>query len=219
MNQEIERQPQAGDVWWVSKVGGAQDLFFVVQTFEKIAITLKLIDKEPRENGVRVGGMWVDVKMLSYTYYTRFDTLEGGPELEALGTVKKAIYQAIDCGGEIPEADKECIRLKNELTKIQADREAVEKTNDAVIDALRDENIALRGKAHDLDEQVNALKAAGALAMEESKKIHDRESMGKVTELTIIAARATKEAEIYKELYKDLLEKIIPKGTETPAGE
>ena len=198
MNQEIERQPQAGDVWWVSKVGGAQDLFFVVQTFEKIAITLKLIDKEPRENGVRVGGMWVDVKMLSYTYYTRFDTLEGGPELEALGTVKKAIYQAIDCGGEIPEAEKECVRLKNELVKLKADREAVEKTNDAIIDSLREENEALRA---------------------ESKKIGSSEKPEKLTELTIIAARATKEAEIYKELYKDLLEKIIPKGTETPAGE
>lgn len=198
MNQEIERQPQAGDVWWVSKVGGAQDLFFVVQTFEKTAITLKLIDKEPRENGVRVGGMWVDVKMLSYTYYTRFDTLEGGPELEALGVVKQAIRQAIELGDEIPAVEQECVRLKNELRKIKADREAVEKTNDAIIDSLREENEALRA---------------------ESKKIGSREKPEKLTELTISAARATKEAEIYKELYKDLLEKIIPKGTETPAGE
>ena len=198
MNQEIERQPQAGDVWWISKVGGAQDLYFVVQTFEKTAITLKLFDKEPRENCVRVGGMFVDVKLLSYTYYTRFDTLESGPELEALGTVKKAIYQAIDCGGEIPEAERECVRLKNELTKIQADREAVEKTNDAIIDSLREENEALRA---------------------ESKKIGGRENVKKAAELVVIAERATKEAEIYKELYKDLLEKIIPKGTATPAGE
>lgn len=206
MNQETaERRPQAGDIWWISKAGGAKDMHFIVQTFEKTAITLRLIDREPSENGVCIGGMWVDTKLLSYTYYTRFDAYETGQEMAALGTVKAAIYQAIDCGREIPEPERECVRLKNELEKLKADRKVIDQNSDVIIDSLR--------------EEIKALKTAGARIMEQSKQIRGRENVKKAAELVVIAERATKEAEIYKELYKELLDKVFPNRAEPTTGE
>ena len=191
-----ERTPVAGDVWWINKTTGAQDMHFIVQAFDDVAITLKLIEKRPYTNGVQVEGMWVDAKMVNYVFYSRFDVYEGGVKQETLETVQHAVIQAIGCGAEIPDADQEVMRLRNELAKLEADKRVVDENSNALIESLREQNESLKK------------------ALEDARTTHgtgenDKKRFEKFTEMSLIAARAAKEADIYKELYNNLLAHII----------
>ena len=195
-----ERTPVAGDVWWINKTTGAQDMHFIVQAFDKVALTLKLIDKEPYSNGVQVEGMWVDAKMVSYAFYTRFDVYEGGTKQETLENVQQAVIQAIGCGKDIPQDAKEITRLRGEIIRLENAQEAHETTSEAVINALRE-------KANKLEKELEQAKNNGSAAGDNS---------GIPMQATLNYGIAKKEAEIYKALYTDLLDRVLTGVCEHP---
>lgn len=148
----------AGDVWWINKTTGAQDMHFIVQAFDKVALTLKLIEKEPYSNGVQVEGMWVDAKMVNYAFYTRFDVYEGGTKQETLENVQQAVIQAIGCGKDIPQDAQEITRLRGEIIRLENAQEAHGTTSEAVINALREKANKLE---KELEQARNNSSAAG----------------------------------------------------------
>lgn len=195
-----ERTPVAGDVWWVNKTTGAQDMHFIVQAFDKVALTLKLIEKEPYSNGVQVEGMWVDAKMVSYAFYTRFDVYEGGTKQETLENVQQAVIQAIGCGKDIPQEAQEITRLRGEIIRLKNAREAHETTSGAVINALRE-------KADKLEKELEQARNNGSAAGDNSWI---------PMQATLNYGIAKKEAEIYKTLYTDLLDRVLTGVCEHP---
>lgn len=195
-----ERTPVAGDVWWINKTTGAQDMHFIVQAFDKVALTLKLIDKEPYSNGVQVEGMWVDAKMVSYAFYTRFDVYEGGTKQETLENVQQAVIQAIGCGKDIPHDAQEITRLRGEIIRLENAQQAHETTSEAVINALRE-------KANKLEKELEQARNNSSAAGDNS---------GIPMQATLNYGIAKKEAEIYKTLYTDLLDRVLTGVCEHP---
>ena len=195
-----ERTPVAGDVWWINKTTGAQDMHFIVQAFDKVALTLELIEKEPYSNGVQVEGMWVDAKMVSYAFYTRFDVYEGGTKQETLENVQQAVIQAIGCGKDIPQDAQEITRLRGEIIRMENAQEAHETTSEAVINALRE-------KANKLEKELEQARNNSSAAGDNSKI---------PVQATLNYGIAKKEAEIYKTLYTDLLDRVLTGVCEHP---
>ena len=195
-----ERTPVAGDVWWINKTTGAQDMHFIVQAFDKVALTLKLIEKEPYSNGVQVEGMWVDAKMVSYAFYTRFDVYEGGTKQETLENVQQAVIQAIGCGKDIPQDAQEITRLRGEIIRLENAQEAHKTTSEAVINALRE-------KANKLEKELEQARNNSSAAGDNS---------GIPMQATLNYGIAKKEAEIYKTLYTDLLDRVLTGVCEHP---
>ena len=187
-----ERTPVAGDVWWINKTTGAQDMHFIVQAFDKVALTLKLIEKEPYSNGVQVEGMWVDAKMVSYAFYTRFDVYEGGTKQETLENVQQAVMQAIGCGKDIPQDAQEITRLRGEIIRLENAQEAHETTSEAVINALRE-------KANKLEKAKEESQPAGRDVPMKA---------GERTQAVLNYGVAKNEAQIYKTLYFDVLNRL-----------
>ena len=189
-----ERTPVAGDVWWINKAAGAQDMHLIVQAFEKVAITLKLTDKQPYSDGVQVEGLWVDAKMLQYVFYSRFDVYKGGTKQETLENVQQTVINLIGCGLNLPQDAQEVTRLRSEIVRMEREQEAKNTTADAVIDALRK-------KTADLE---NKLKEAPVTVTPASPmNVSERE------QATLNYGLAKKEAQIYKTLYNDLLSRVI----------
>lgn len=189
-----ERTPVAGDVWWVNKTTGAQDMYLIVQAFEKVAIALKLMDKQPYSDGVQVEGMWVDVKLLNYVFYSRFDVYEGGTNKETLDNVQQAVVNIIRCGVDLPHDAQEVTRLRAELVRMEKEQEAKNTTADAVIDALRK-------KAADLETKLK--EAPVTVTPASHMNVSERE------QATLNYGLAKREAQIYKQLYSDLIDKVI----------
>ena len=189
-----ERTPVAGDVWWVNKTTGAQDMYLIVQAFEKVAIALKLNDKQPYSDGVQVEGMWVDVKLLNYVFYSRFDVYEGGTNKETLDNVQQAVVNIIRCGVDLPHDAQEVTRLRAELVRMEKEQEAKNTTADAVIDALRK-------KAADLETKLK--EAPVTVTPASPMNVSERE------QATLNYGLAKREAQIYKQLYSDLIDKVI----------
>ena len=189
-----ERTPVAGDVWWVNKTTGAQDMYLIVQAFEKVAIALKLNDKQPYSDGVQVEGMWVDVKLLNYVFYSRFDVYEGGTNKETLDNVQQAVVNIIRCGVDLPHDAQEVTRLRAELVRMEKEQEAKNTTADAVIDALRK-------KAADLEAKLK--EAPVTVTPASPMNVSERE------QATLNYGLAKREAQIYKQLYSDLIDKVI----------
>lgn len=189
-----ERTPVAGDVWWVNKTTGAQDMYLIVQAFEKVAIALKLMDKQPYSDGVQVEGMWVDVKLLNYLFYSRFDVYEGGTNKETLDNVQQAVVNIIRCGVDLPHDAQEVTRLRAELVRMEKEQEAKNTTADAVIDALRK-------KAADLESKLK--EAPVTVTPASPMNVSERE------QATLNYGLAKREAQIYKQLYHDLIDKVI----------
>ena len=189
-----ERTPVAGDVWWINKTTGAQDMHFVLQAFEKMAITLKLLDKAPYSDGVQVEGMWVDAKMVQYVYLSRFDVYEGGTKQETLDNVQQAVVNIIRCGVDLPHDAQEVTRLRAELVRMEKEQEAKNTTADAVIDALRK-------KAADLETKLK--EAPVTVTPASPMNVSERE------QATLNYGLAKREAQIYKQLYSDLIDKVI----------
>lgn len=189
-----ERTPVAGDVWWVNKTTGAQDMYLIVQAFEKVAIALKLNDKQPYSDGVQVEGMWVDVKLLNYVFYSRFDVYEGGTNKETLDNVQQAVVNIIRCGIDVPHDAQEVTRLRAELVRMEKEQEAKNTTADAVIDALRK-------KAADLETKLK--EAPVTVTPASPMNVSERE------QATLNYGLAKREAQIYKQLYSDLIDKVI----------
>lgn len=189
-----ERTPVAGDVWWVNKTTGAQDMYLIVQAFEKVAIALKLMDKQPYSYGVQVEGMWVDVKLLNYVFYSRFDAYEGGTNKETLDNVQQAVVNIIRCGIDVPHDAQEVTRLRAELVRMEKEQEAKNTTADAVIDALRK-------KAADLETKLK--EAPVTVTHASPMNVSERE------QATLNYGLAKREAQIYKQLYSDLIDKVI----------
>lgn len=191
-----ERTPVAGDVWWINKTTVAQDMHFIVQAFDKVALTLKLIEKEPYSNGVQVEGMWVDAKMVSYAFYTRFDVYEGGTKQETLENVQQAVIQAIGCGKDIPQDAQEVTRLRGEIARLEKAMEAKDTTGDAIINALREKS----------DKLENELKKAKELDRTAGQDIPMK--AGERTQAVLNFGVAKNEAQIYKSLYYDVLNRL-----------
>lgn len=189
-----ERTPVAGDVWWVNKTTGAQDMYLIVQAFEKVAIALKLNDKQPYSDGVQVEGMWVDVKLLNYVFYSRFDVYEGGTNKETLDNVQQAVVNIIRCGVDLPHDAQEVTRLRAEIVRMEKEQEAKNTTADAVIDALRK-------KAADLEAKLK--EAPVTVTPASPMNVSERE------QATLNYGLAKREAQIYKQLYSDLIDKVI----------
>lgn len=177
------RKPAAGDVWWIKKTTGAQDMHYVVKTFEKVALTIKLMDKKPFNNGVKIGAMWADVKMLNYVFYARFDSYEGDTSRETLEAVQQAACMAI-CGGvDIPKEEADIQDLKNMIVSLRAEHAAKEENSSALIAELRD--------------QVEQLKKERS-----ASKMYRPEDM---ESLKVKCIQAEKEASIYSKMYNRLL--------------
>ena len=191
-----ERTPVAGDVWWVNKTTGAQDMHYIVQTFDVVAITLKMLDKEPRTNGVQVEGMWVDSKMVTYVFYSRFDVYEGGTKQETLDNVQQAVINAIGGGLDLPQDAEEVTRLRSEIIRLEKTQEAKDTTSDAIINALR--------------EKVDELESKLKKATEESQPAGRDVPMkaGERTQAVLNYGVAKNEAQIYKTLYYDVLNRL-----------
>lgn len=192
-----ERTPVAGDVWWINKTTGAQDMHFVVQAYEKMALTLKLNDKAPYSDGVQVEGMWVDVKMLSYVFYSRFDVYEGGTNKETLDNVQQAVVNIIRCGEDLPQDAQEVTRLRAEIVRIEKEQEAKNTTADAVIDALRKKAADLETRLKEAPLAVTPASQGGPMNASEREQA------------TLNYVLAKREAQIYKQLYNDLIGRVI----------
>ena len=195
-----ERTPVAGDVWWVNKTTGAQDRYLLVQTFEKVAIALKLMDRQPYSDGVQVEAMWVDVKLLNYVFYSRLDVYEGGTKKETLDNVQQAVVNIIRCGIDVPHDAQEVTRLRSEIARMEAEQEAKNANADALLDAHRRREAELEKKL----EEAKATPPATA----------GRE------QAVLNYGIAKREAQIYKQLYYDLVNRIVghkPIESTTPA--
>ena len=193
-----ERTPVAGDVWWINKTTGAQDMHFVLQAFEKMAITLKLLDKAPYSDGVQVEGMWVDAKMVQYVYLSRFDVYEGGTKQETLENVQQAVVNLIGNGVNLPQDAQEVTRLRGEIARLEKNQDAKDATSDAIIKALREKNDKLEKELKTVKEGKDPAADVPVIP----------------AQVTLTYGLAKREAEIYKELYYDLINRIVGKTTE-----
>ena len=191
-----ERTPVAGDVWWINKTAGAQDMYFIVQAFEKVAIALKLLDKQPYSDGIKIEGMWADAKMVQYVFYSRFDAYEGGVKQETLDNVQQSVINMICHGLDLPQDAKEVTRLRNEISRMESEQEAKDTTADAIIDALRK-------KVSDLENRLQDAAETPAASGDICKSTSERE------QAVLNYGLAKREAQIYKGLYNDLLTRVL----------
>lgn len=171
-------------------------MHYIVQAFDGVAITLKMLDKEPRANGVQVEGMWVDSRMVTYVFYSRFDVYEGGTKRETLDNVQQAVINAIGGSLDLPQDAQEVTRLRGEIARLEKAMEAKDTTGEAVINALREKS----------DKLENELKKAKELAGTAGQDIPMK--AGERTQAVLNFGVAKNEAQIYKSLYYDVLNRL-----------
>lgn len=125
-----------------------------------------------------------------------FDVYEGGTKQETLENVQQAVIQAIGCGKDIPQDAQEVTRLRGEIARLEKAMEAKDTTGDAIINALREKS----------DKLENELKKAKELDRTAGQDIPMK--AGERTQAVLNFGVAKNEAQIYKSLYYDVLNRL-----------
>lgn len=232
-----ERKPQPGDIWRVTKTGGAQEEVLVIAAFEQYALTTRILTKKPKHGEtVQVGEEYAGVEMITYTYYGRFDKCERKAPPEALMALKEGVCKAIMPELAIPNGVKLTQELQSEVSRKEIELRAVRANADGMIEALREENDKLKAAQQALGDPAKYAEAIGeakklqaqynALVEEHEKvKAEEKNHFRQLAEILAQVAGLRAERDLLERLYHDLLGKATEgfksdgAGQSDPAGD
>lgn len=215
-----ERKPQPGDIWWITKAGGAQEEVLVIAAFEQYALTTRILTKQPKNGGVvEIGQEYAGTEMVTYTYYGRFDRCERKAPPEALMALKEGMCKAIMPELAIPNGVKLTQELQSEVSRKEIELRAVRANADGMIAALREENDKLKAAQQALGDPAKYAEAIGeakklqtkynALVEEHEKvKAEEKKHVRQLAEIMAQVAGLRAERDLLERLYHDLLGKV-----------